>query len=75
MPYYPEIRIQLHTRHPLAWISAVRYGLRRQGVDLHEIRRFTEEAFGAEEPTEVERICSDWAIVEQVIPNSNACGG
>lgn len=66
MPYYPEIRIQLHTRHPLAWISAVRHGLRRQGVDLHEIRRFTEEAFEAGEPGEIERICTSWAVIERV---------
>lgn len=63
-PRYPEAKIQLHTRHPLAWISAVRYELRRLGVDIQEIHRFTEEALESPEDREVKEICAAWAAVE-----------
>lgn len=70
-PRYPEVHIELHTRHPLAWISAVRQGLRLSGVAGHEIHRFTEEAFEAS-PRKVEEVCTSWARVERVEPEKSA---
>ncbi len=66
VPRYPDIQVRLHTENPFALVSAVRFALRRSHVDAGEIRRFTEEAFRAEEPSRMRDVCSSWTQVEVV---------
>jgi len=61
-PRYPDVHVQLHSRNPLAAVSAVRHALRRAGVERSEVRRFTEEAFAARGPAR--DVCCAWACFE-----------
>ncbi len=63
-PRYPNVHIRLHTRSPLALVSAVRLGLRRSRVDRNEIRRFTEEAMSSQDPADMRSVCASWAKIE-----------
>lgn len=62
-PRYPDIRISLRSRHPLALVSAVRQAMRRSGVDEGEILTFTEKAFEASQPERMREICAQWAQI------------
>ena len=64
MPRYPDIQVCLHSRNPLAMVSAVRSALRTADVDACEIRRFSEQALAEDEPGRVHDICSQWTDVE-----------
>lgn len=64
MPRYPDIQICLHSRNPLAMVSAVRSALRSADVDACEIRRFSEQALSEDEPARVHDICSQWTDIE-----------
>ena len=64
MPRYPDIQVQIHSRNPLALVSAIRTALRKSRVDAGEIRRFTDEAMASEEPTTIYSVCAAWAEVE-----------
>jgi hypothetical protein len=66
MVRYPQLRIAVHSRHPLVWVSGVRQALRRAGADRGEIRRFSDAALGAAEPEGIRRVCASWARVEMV---------
>ena len=65
-PRYPQVSVELHTRNPYAWVSAVRSSLRHEGVGKPEIRSFTEQALETSDPGRVETVCSDW--VNMVLP-------
>lgn len=64
MPRYPDIQVCLHSRNPLAMVSAVRSALRSADVDACEIRRFSEQALADEEPNHVRSVCDEWAAIE-----------
>ncbi|MDA8017775.1 MAG: hypothetical protein MPN21_10030 [Thermoanaerobaculia bacterium] len=64
MPRYPEIHVRLHSRNPLALVSAVRAAMRKQRIDDRELRRFTDEAMAQEEPDHMVDVCSSWAEIE-----------
>lgn len=64
MPRYPDIQVQIHSRNPLALVSAIRSALRKSRVDALEIRRFTDEAMASEEPSSIYTVCASWAEVE-----------
>lgn len=63
---YPQLRVEVASRHPLVWVSGVRQALRRAGADRGEIRRFSDAALGVAEPEGIRRVCSSWARVEMV---------
>lgn len=69
-PRYPDIRVRLRTRNPLAAISAVRHALRRAGVATSEIRQFTEEAVAVLAEDTIDPVRADtfgaWAVVDFV---------
>lgn len=70
-PRYPNIRVRLRSRHPLAAVSAIRHALRRSGVERDEIRRFTDEALagaaassaGENASGRISSVCTAWARV------------
>ena len=64
MPRYPDIHVHLHSRNPLALVSAVRTALRRSRIDEYEIRRFTNEALKDREPARIRHVCEAWTQVE-----------
>lgn len=68
-PRYPDLHVALHTQNPFALVSAVRHGLRRNGVAREEILRFTEEALAGPDPGRVEDVCRRWADLH-VLPRS-----
>ncbi len=64
-PKYPDIEVRLHSRNPLALVSAVRSAMRVRRVDASEIDRFTDEAMShQEEPERVQDVCSEWARIK-----------
>ncbi len=62
-PHYPEISVRLHSRHPLAAVSAIRQALRRSGVAADEIRRFSATALAGDESPE--EVCAIWARIDR----------
>jgi hypothetical protein len=66
MSRYPELHLRLHSRNPMAWVSAIRSALRKTEADADEIHQFTVEALAAEGPGEISKVCSRWAHVEVV---------
>ncbi|MEM9558434.1 MAG: hypothetical protein AAGC60_29550 [Acidobacteriota bacterium] len=66
MPRYPDINVRLHSRNPLALVSAVRAEMRLHHVDPVEIQRFTSQAMSADDPREVRDVCAQWARVALV---------
>ncbi len=66
MPRYPDIQVCLHSRNPLAMVSAVRSALRSAEIDAREIRRFSDQALAENEPARVHDVCAEWAAVEVV---------
>ncbi len=62
LPRYPEVRVRVRSRHPMAAVSAVRHALRRAGVAPGEVRRFTEEALG--ETQQTPDVCRAWAQID-----------
>jgi hypothetical protein len=63
-PRYPDLRVAVRSRNPLAVISAVRGALRRAGARPEEIASFSHQAFTARDLTQLRRICADWTEVE-----------
>ena len=64
MPRYPDIHVCIHSRNPLAMVSAVRSALRVADVDADEIRQFSEQALAEHEPSRIHDVCSQWTAVE-----------
>ena len=62
-PRYPQIRVRIASRNPLALVAAVRHALRRAHVDPGEIRRFSEEALGGSRGDKRRRVCARWVNV------------
>lgn len=59
-PRYPEVHVCLHSGNPLALVSAVRYALRRAGVEPSQISRFSIEALGPHSDEKARRVCQAW---------------
>lgn len=64
MPRYPDIHVCLHSRNPLAMVSAVRSAMRSAEVDACEIRRFSDQALAEDEPSRVRDVCAEWAAIQ-----------
>jgi hypothetical protein len=62
-PRYPEIRVVVHSRSPLALISAIRLALRKAGVERGEISRFSQEALDKNNPRRQREVCGRWVRV------------
>ena len=60
MPRYPEIRVSSESSNPLTVVSAVRYALRRAGVERPEIEAFSRQALSTSDPHGVLRVCREW---------------
>jgi hypothetical protein len=60
VPRYPEVRVCMHSENPLALVSAVRYALRRAGVDAGQISRFSGEALEPHSDETARRVCQAW---------------
>lgn len=60
-PRYPQLRVSLRTRNPLALVSATRLALRRAGTDRTEIERFTRDALTSADPR---GLCREWVRLE-----------
>lgn len=63
-PRYPEIRVHLDSRNPLALVAAVREAMRRAHIEKEEIMRFSEEALGEHDDLRSAEICSRWVWIE-----------
>ena len=63
MPRYPDIQVSLHSRNPLAMVSAVRTALRTAAIDSREIHRFSAEALAEDEPSRVRDVCAEWTSI------------
>jgi hypothetical protein len=63
-PRYPDLRVALRSPRPEALVSAVRFALRRAGVDHDEIDRFTGEALSQSDPRRTAALCAEWVILE-----------
>ena len=63
-PRFPQLHIRLHSRNPLAMVSAVRLAMRRSRMGHDVIDTFTEEALGQDEPGQIRQVCANWAQVE-----------
>ncbi|HXU46084.1 MAG TPA: hypothetical protein VN783_11210 [Thermoanaerobaculia bacterium] len=63
-PLYPQLRVSLRSRHPLALLSATRQALRQAGLDRNEIARFSDEAAAGEGPTGIRAVCARWVSLE-----------
>lgn len=63
-PRYPEIHVQMSSRNPFAWVSAVRQALRHRAVDAVEIERFTAEALADDSPHHMRNVCNSWTAIE-----------
>ncbi len=63
MVRYPQIRVRVRSRNPLAVVAAVREEMRRAGIDPGLIRRFSDEALS--QPAErISAVCSRWVELE-----------
>ena len=62
-PIYPDVEVRVRSRHPLVWVSSVRYALRRAGVDAEQIDRFSSEALTARSGRCQRQICTHWVTV------------
>ena len=62
-PRYPEVRVRLHSHHPLALMGAVREALRHAGAGADELQAFSRGA-AARDPAEVEQWCRQWARID-----------
>lgn len=65
-PKYPDVEVRLHSRNPLALVSAVRSAMRVRRIAASEIDRFTAEAMSLhhEEPERIQDVCSEWARIK-----------
>ena len=63
-PRYPEIRVHVDSRNPLALVAAVREAMRRAHIEKAEIMRFSEEALGEHDDLRSREICSRWVWIE-----------
>ena len=63
-PRYPEIRVHVESKNPLALVAAVREAMRRAQVERSEITRFSEEALGEHDDQMSRQICSRWVWIE-----------
>lgn len=63
MARYPDIRVDLASPNPFAWVATVRQELRRARIAADEIERFSREALSAAEPEAVLAVCSRWVAV------------
>lgn len=54
----------MHTGHPLALVSAVRYALRRAGVDREQISTFSGQALASHSGRQARRVCNQWVTVD-----------
>lgn len=71
---YRELRIRVHSRHPLVWVSGVRQALRRAGAGRDEIHRFSAAALGSADPERTRQICASWAEID-VVEGDRTAGG
>ncbi len=67
-PRYPQAKVRLRSRNPLALIGAVRAALRGAGVGAAEVRDFSHQAAEIP-PQEVETLCRKWAHLEIELPS------
>ncbi len=65
---YPQVSVELSSRNPYVWVSAVRSSLRHEGVGKSEILAFTEQALETSDPQRVHTVCSDWVNVSFPFP-------
>ena len=63
-PRYPDLRVALRSPRPVALVSAVRFALRRAGVEHDEIARFTGEALSQDDPRRTLELCAEWVKLE-----------
>lgn len=66
-PRYPQIHVRVRSANPLALVGAVRYALRRAGIERPEIRRFSEEAFDEPSPDRQREVCRHWVRVDNAV--------
>jgi hypothetical protein len=64
MAHYPEIRVSVRSRNPLALVAAVREELRRARVERAEIQRFSDQALTSKDRKNVRRVCQEWVTVD-----------
>lgn len=63
-PRHPLVRLTLHSRNPLAWVSGVRQALRTNGASHDEIARFSTDALESRDREETWKVIANWVDAE-----------
>ncbi|MFQ5350647.1 MAG: hypothetical protein ACE5EG_09420 [Thermoanaerobaculia bacterium] len=59
-PRYPELRVSIRSRNPLALVAAVREELRLAGAGHGDISRFTDQALARPDRRHVLAVAEEW---------------
>ena len=59
-PRYPELRVSIRSRNPLALVAAVREELRLAGAGHDDVARFTDQALARADAPHVLEVAEEW---------------